>query len=414
MSYFTLILWNPTLFQADNILKDIPNIIEKKNITIAKNDLHDFIFDVYKLDTRCTHNVVLPPKIEKLKQYEDNHLVAKFIIDKPTYSGGVCHEAVRLKEKIRKKYKSNIKGYIRDIIIHVADNFQQSTYIWENVKLLKQPKIRKSLQEQCVYPFLKNFIQKLNLNIDLENLEIYHSLNHKSIGSESDIYVRKETHDVRFWNPNNIKLFIDSIDDKEMAKKVTNYYHIPYGAISYYLRDFNTQSWYNLIKPLNQICSQQKKENFCDYIFLNKRYRNGVKRWKFCEILNEMKHVNNFKTKYRFDVSMYHKVVEAHVPYRFSIAFENDIVDGWITEKIFNSFLAGCIPIYDGTDDIYKYFNKDSFINAKDFDSLEELAKYVIKVDSDEKLYNQYINKAPTTIEKLQKLFWWEPILGNK
>ena len=66
---------------------------------------------------------------------------------------------------------------------------------------------------------------------------------------------------------------------------------------------------------------------------------------------------------------------------------------------IINSFLAGCIPIYDGTDDIYKYFNKGSFINAKDFESLEKLAEYVVKVDSDKKLYNQYINTEPTTIE---------------
>jgi len=261
---------------------------------------------------------------------------------------------------------------------------------------------KKSLQEQCVYPFLKRFIEKLHLNIDLDNRKIYHSLNHKSPQSETDIYVRKETHDVRFRNPNKIQLFIDSLDDKDMAKKVTNYYHIPYGAISYYLRNFETQSWYNLLKPLKNIC-KQKKNKFCDYIFLNKNYRNGKKRYEFFQILNKLKNVNNFKTKYRFEVGMYHKVVKDHEPYRFSIAFENDHADGWVTEKIFNSFLAGCIPIYDGTDDIYKYFNKDSFINAKDFESLEKLAEYVIKVDNDETLYNEYINKSPTNIEKLQK-----------
>ena len=282
---------------------------------------------------------------------------------------------------------------------------------FKNLEDSKPPKkkYRKSLQEKCVYPFLKIFVEKTNLNINIENYEIYHSLNHQ----EKDIYVRKESHDINFKNPQNIQLFIDSLDDKLMKNKVKNYYHIPYGVISYYLRDFKEHSYFNLLKPLNQIYSK-KKIKFCDYIFLNKTYRNGVKRFKFYQVLNNLKYVDNFKTNYRFGIDMYQKIVKDHEPYKFSIAFENDIVDGWITEKIFNSFLACCIPIYDGTDDIYKYFNKGSFINAKDFDSLEELAIYVVKVDSDENLYNQYMNKAPTTLEKLKKLFWWENDINNK
>ena len=106
---------------------------------------------------------------------------------------------------------------------------------------------------------------------------------------------------------------------------------------------------------------------------------------------------------------MYDDVVQLHKPYRFSIAFENNIVDGYITEKIINSFLAGCIPIYDGTDDIYKYFNRKSFINATDFDSIEKLAEYVIKVDNDPELYNKYVQEIPTTHAQLQQLFWWVP-----
>lgn len=130
--YFTLILWNPTLFQSEKILEDIPNIIEKKEIVVPKEILHDYIFDIYKLDTRCSHNIVLPPKIKKLKEYNDNHLIVKFKIDNPQYTNNICNQAVNLKEIIRNKYKSNIKNYIKDIIIHIADNFEESKYIWEN------------------------------------------------------------------------------------------------------------------------------------------------------------------------------------------------------------------------------------------------------------------------------------------
>ena len=143
--YFTLILWNPTLFQSEKILHEIPNIIEKKEIVIPKESLYNYIFDIYKLDTRCSHNIVLPPKIQKLKEYNDNHLVVKFKIDKPQYTNNICNQAVQLKEMIREKYKSYIKNYIKDIMIHVADNFEQSKYIWEkkiiiwnNLKLFVQ------------------------------------------------------------------------------------------------------------------------------------------------------------------------------------------------------------------------------------------------------------------------------------
>lgn len=133
--YFTLILWNPTLFQSEIILEDIPNIIEKKEIVIPKESLHNYIFDIYKLDTRCSHNIVLPPKIQKLKEYDNKHLIVKFKIDEPQYTNNICNQAVQLKEMIRRKYKSYIKNYIKDIIIHVADNFEQSKYIWEkNIK----------------------------------------------------------------------------------------------------------------------------------------------------------------------------------------------------------------------------------------------------------------------------------------
>jgi hypothetical protein len=131
--YFTLILWNPTLFQAEKILEDIPNIVEKKEIEISKESLHDYIFDIYKLDTRCSHNIVLPPKIKKLKEYNNKHLIVKFKIDNPQYTNNVCNQAVDLKEMIRNKYKSNIKNYIKDIMIHVADNFEQSKYIWKKL-----------------------------------------------------------------------------------------------------------------------------------------------------------------------------------------------------------------------------------------------------------------------------------------
>jgi hypothetical protein len=49
-------------------------------------------------------------------------------------------------------------------------------------------------------------------------------------------------------------------------------------------------------------------------------------------------------------------------PYRFALVMENKRAKGYITEKIMNAFLAGCIPIYYGTEEIFDIFNKKAFI----------------------------------------------------
>ena len=48
--------------------------------------------------------------------------------------------------------------------------------------------------------------------------------------------------------------------------------------------------------------------------------------------------------------------------YRFCMVLENERARGYITEKILNAFLAGCIPIYYGTEEVFDVFNRKAFI----------------------------------------------------
>jgi len=48
--------------------------------------------------------------------------------------------------------------------------------------------------------------------------------------------------------------------------------------------------------------------------------------------------------------------------FRFCFVLENRRHEGYITEKIINAFLGGCIPIYYGTAEIFDIFNPKSFI----------------------------------------------------
>ena len=81
--------------------------------------------------------------------------------------------------------------------------------------------------------------------------------------------------------------------------------------------------------------------------------------------------------------------------YKFAIAFENTSYDGYCTEKLMEAFAARTIPIYWGDPGVVKDFNPDSFVNAHDFNSFEEVVERVKEIDNDNALYLKMQNANP-------------------
>jgi hypothetical protein len=89
-------------------------------------------------------------------------------------------------------------------------------------------------------------------------------------------------------------------------------------------------------------------------------------------------------------------LIESYTNYKFVLAIENTQHWGYITEKIMNAFYSGAIPIYWGCSTIKNYFNKNSFIDVSDFESVEKCIEYVLSLDdatiekmSQEPFYNR-------------------------
>jgi hypothetical protein len=77
--------------------------------------------------------------------------------------------------------------------------------------------------------------------------------------------------------------------------------------------------------------------------------------------------------------------------YRFSLCYENMRDEpGYVTEKIFDSMRAGCVPVYWGAPNITDYVDIDAFIDRRNFKTNEELAKYLSGINEQE--YQQYQN----------------------
>jgi len=64
--------------------------------------------------------------------------------------------------------------------------------------------------------------------------------------------------------------------------------------------------------------------------------------------------------------------------YKFCICYENARdIPGYITEKIFDCFIAGCVPIYWGANNIDKYIPNNCFIDKRKFDDYEALHQFI-------------------------------------
>ena len=79
--------------------------------------------------------------------------------------------------------------------------------------------------------------------------------------------------------------------------------------------------------------------------------------------------------------------------YRFSFCLENmKNVNGYITEKIFDCFVAGVVPIYYGASNITKYIPKECFIDFRDFKDPSDLFDYLDSIKYEE--WKQYLIEA--------------------
>ena len=83
--------------------------------------------------------------------------------------------------------------------------------------------------------------------------------------------------------------------------------------------------------------------------------------------------------------------------YRFALCFENAIFSGYVTEKIFDALLAGCVPVYYGAPDIKDFVPSNCFVDRKKFKNYQELHEYLLEVD--ENKYHEYLTNIKNYLD---------------
>lgn len=176
-----------------------------------------------------------------------------------------------------------------------------------------------------------------------------------------------------------------------------DYLRVPLYSILWYY-DFST-----LLFPNHQkIIDQNPKTKFCCFIASN---AGAVERNRFFQKLCNYQKVDSGGRVLNNIGGPVADKIEFMRPYKFCIAYENSTYPGYVTEKIMDCFIAGCIPIYWGSDCIQKDFNPKRILNRMDFKSDDELIANIKFLNENPEEYKKFISQPIFINNELTEYF---------
>ena len=129
-----------------NLVNEHFKCTEIKRINIHSNDFLEFTRMLYQTDKRCFR----PYLVEKVKYIKYNYDLQnenkfnhypihtfRYETNDPNYDEeNISQQAVTIKEQIRKMFVNEVKEYIRDIIIHITDNPEDTLNAEKHLKYM--------------------------------------------------------------------------------------------------------------------------------------------------------------------------------------------------------------------------------------------------------------------------------------
>jgi hypothetical protein len=139
------------------------------------------------------------------------------------------------------------------------------------------------------------------------------------------------------------------------------------------------------------VLKNQKRKKFCAAVISNHRSYSNF-RLHFINELNKYKKVD-MGGSYNNNVGKIIDKVKFLTDYKFSIAMENSEGDGYMSEKIIQSFIAGTIPIYYGDYMVDEFINPKSYILIRGEKDMKQKIEYIKKINEDENLYKKILRE---------------------
>lgn len=244
------------------------------------------------------------------------------------------------------------------------------------------------------YGFWNNFkindfyiINELKKQYDIEISENPEYVIYSCFGSYNELK-RKYSNSIKiFYTSENIKpnFFIaDYAIGFDPNIKNNRYIRMPnYCVISYDIENLKKAE----VKHMDILNDNVKllNRNFCSFVVSNPYDKTN--RIEMFKELSKYKKIDSGGRVLNNIGNLVEDKISFAKNYKFSLCFENDISDGYVTEKIIDAFAANTIPIYLGCKDIDNYVNEKAFINVSKFDNFQKAIEKIIELDNNNELY---------------------------
>lgn len=172
------------------------------------------------------------------------------------------------------------------------------------------------------------------------------------------------------------------------------YLRFPYWILTTFSPNADEQDIRNRIKQINE--TRYKKTQEC--VLICGHDKKGTREFVYNGVKDilDVKLAGKWRNNTRELWDDYGNNKELYMcNFKFNICPENDNTKNYVTEKIFDAFIADCIPLYYGSDNNPEpgLINHDAVIFWKRNDSNEKNRELVLKLKNDETFYQEFISQ---------------------
>ena len=146
------------------------------------------------------------------------------------------------------------------------------------------------------------------------------------------------------------------------------------------------------IRKIRRESIKKTNKKFCAAV-ISSNQTSEYFRFNFINELNKYKKIDMGGRAFNNVGGRVKNKIEFLSNYKFSFSMENTKGDGYISEKIIDSFIAGTIPIYYGDYMIDEFINPKTFILVNSEQDLKKKIEYIKKIDNDDALYKSILKE---------------------
>lgn len=176
--------------------------------------------------------------------------------------------------------------------------------------------------------------------------------------------------------------------------KEEKYLRFPYWLTTTFAPEMNDDDIVKRIREINT-CRYKKTS---DCVLINKHDKKGTREMVYNGVRDilDVKLAGKWKNNTTDLWDKFNNDKEAYLrTFKFNICAENDNTEHYVTEKIFDAFIAGCIPLYYGSNNNPEpgLINKDAVIFWEKDSENEANRELIRRLKEDENYYNEFISQ---------------------